>query len=215
MSNTAERRIAKVRAYIEDQLSLVPQEKDENETWEDEAYDWVRDSLSSTLAQLSGPLGDTFGQIHITGEGFRSVGVYRAFYLAALRTVRAARAKYEADVRDWYENGDGRSPDYVTDESGHRYNVGGQGHAYPECIHGASLWTDYDNICGGCEESLTASEEARGIARERYLRFNQRWDWVCNAPGDLNHHTRTELNKWAISLYPTGLEGATTPTEEV
>lgn len=32
------------------------------------------------------------------------------------------------------------------------------------CEHGTSQWTDYDNICGGCEEGITMGD---GIQRRR------------------------------------------------
>ena len=50
-------------------------------------------------------------------------------------------AEYERDVADWYRHGDGRS---TLD--------GGRGYSFPHCIHGTSRHTDYDNICGGCED---------------------------------------------------------------
>ena len=34
------------------------------------------------------------------------------------------------------------------------------GHRAHYCIHGTNQWTDYDNICGPCEESLTDQELA-------------------------------------------------------
>jgi hypothetical protein len=47
-----------------------------------------------------------------------------------------------------------------------------------------SLWSDYDNICGGCEDSVSIYEDARGIAREAWLRFCDRWDWYQSMPID-------------------------------
>lgn len=152
----------------------------------------------------------TFREIHMDGEGFHTLGIYRLFFKAEFRAAQKRRADYDAEVADWYENGPGRPSKWVTDvietDEGEveldRYNVGGNGYAFPECIHGMSLVTDYDNICGGCEESMTVFDEARGYARERYLHFNDRWDWVSKAPGDLNHDTRNELLTWATSLFP-------------
>lgn len=38
------------------------------------------------------------------------------------------------------------------------------------CIHGTNQWTDYDNICGGCEDGVTlrqmACEHAWSIVKE-------------------------------------------------
>jgi hypothetical protein len=51
----------------------------------------------------------------ITGEGFRTLGIYRAFFTAELARQRKIVDDYEAEVRDWYENGDGAAPDWRTD----------------------------------------------------------------------------------------------------
>lgn len=38
------------------------------------------------------------------------------------------------------------------------------------CIHGTNLWTDYDNICGGCEDGTftqySSPEQVRAYARD-------------------------------------------------
>ena len=41
-----------------------------------------------------------------------------------------------------------------------------QGHRPHYCIHGTNQWTDYDNICGGCEEGLTLREQAIRMAHD-------------------------------------------------
>lgn len=170
----------------------------------------------------------TFLEIHFTGYGFRTLAVYRLFFKAALRAALKVRADYEAEVAEWYSTGDGAAPkwvelgtcavqhggsetfgayhehrdDCVGWEFTHRANLGGKSYAFPRCPHGTSPWTDYDNICGGCEDGSTAIEDAIVAGRERFLRFNQRWEWVHDAPGDLRHETRQELLDWAISLFP-------------
>lgn len=169
----------------------------------------------------------TFIETHFTGEGFRTLAVYRRFFKAALRAALKREADFYAEVAEWYETGDGAQPHWVelgtcevaADVPGHenyheaaegciawefthRANLGGLGYAFPTCIHGSSLWTDYDNICGGCEESQSAIEDAIVAGRERYLRFNDRWEWINAAPGDLRHETRQELLDWAVSLFP-------------
>lgn len=44
-----------------------------------------------------------------------------------------------------------------------------QGYRPHYCIHGTNQWTDYDNICGGCEDGVTlrqiACERAWGIVK--------------------------------------------------
>ena len=133
----------------------------------------------------------TFYEIHFTGEGFRTLGVYRLFFERALREARARREAYEAEVRDWYENGDGRPR-----------SEGGKGFTFPTCIHGRDLWVDHDIPCGACEGEDGVISEAMGFARERFLRFNDRWDWANAAPGDLDPTTRRQLMEWAASLFP-------------
>lgn len=181
---------------------------------------------------------------YINGEGFRTLAIYRLFYRAARAEILARQERYDQDVRDWYESGDGAPKQWVTetfcgecgdplkpgvppfqrvgtwystrsnlcaafcsarDGGAHlpmerTVNIGGQGYTYPECIHGASRWTDYDNICYGCEESETAVDLARSLGRERFVRFIDRWEWAIAAPGDAPH--REDLLQWAYSLWP-------------
>lgn len=193
---------------------------------------------------MSHPKPSEFARIHLTGEGFRTVAVYRAFFRAALREEIQRRADYDREVADWYENGDGRPVAFAAETRCHdcgayltqgvppfqnaarwyasgsnggfcperdgrdhqpvtrSVNIGGQGYAFPHCIHGSSLVTDYDNICGGCEEGSTAIEDAIVRGRERFLRFLSRWEWAIAAPGDLAYETRRELMQWAASLFP-------------
>ena len=159
-----------------------------------------------------------FQRIHISGEGLRTLGIYRLFFARALADVMARRAAYDAVVAEWYETGDGASPEWVEagtqpwfdaehDDPSRRVNIGGKGYRFPQCPHGMSLWTDYDNICGACEESETVTEEARGYAREAYLRFSERWEWFNAAPVDLQYQLPTEyaaLREWMFSLFPKG-----------
>lgn len=136
----------------------------------------------------------------------RTPAVYRHFFMAALIDVRKAKADYEAEVKDWYENGDGRAPDWRTesDDEGNtwRYNAGGLGYAFPHCIHGSSLWTDYDNICPGCEDSLSDLAMASIAARQAFIRFNDMFDWVTAAPAAVPHEIRSTLFDLTIALFP-------------
>lgn len=136
-----------------------------------------------------------FAARHITGEGLRTLKVYRHFYKAAIRQIEAWEQAYDAEVAAWYETGDGRPT-----------SEGGRGHTFPHCIHGSSRWTDYDNICGGCEDSATKLQSAQEIAREGFLRFNDRFEWLQSAPGDLPHDIRRTITDWAFQAFPKGTE---------
>lgn len=59
---------------------------------------------------------------------------------ARLMRVLRQYASYEYAVNQWYFHGDGRPA-----------SEGGRGYSFPECIHGMSRHTAYDNICGPCE----------------------------------------------------------------
>lgn len=57
---------------------------------------------------------------------------------------------------------------YVAECAMHR----GHGHRPRYCEHGADQWTDYDNICGGCEDGVTMRDgvqrRQRALAEARY-----------------------------------------------
>lgn len=72
--------------------------------------------------------------------------------LQRVKALRQHRAAYEAEVREWYTSGDGRSPKWRTEPDGRIWNAGGRGYAFPTCIHGRSLWVDHDIPCGACED---------------------------------------------------------------
>lgn len=46
-----------------------------------------------------------------------------------------------------------------------------EGHRPHYCIHGTNQWTDYDNICGGCEDGLTVWDMAENAAWSRHTRY--------------------------------------------
>lgn len=122
---------------------------------------------------------------------FRTPGIYREFFARHLAAVRAEHAAYEAEVDEWYFTGDGRPT-----------SEGGRGHAFPYCIHGASLWVSHDIPCGWCEMGLTEIQVAQGRARAHFERFNDRIDWVLSMPDDLPRELRTQLSAWAGELLP-------------
>lgn len=45
------------------------------------------------------------------------------------------------------------------------------GHRPHYCIHGTNQWTDYDNICPGCEDSVTVWDMAERTAWARHARY--------------------------------------------
>jgi len=124
-------------------------------------------------------------------------------FRVALRSQVEARANYDADVADYYANGDGRAPEWVTEHDADGYprnvNIGGLGYRYPRCPHGMSLWTDYDNICGGCEDSRTAIQDAQAIARNQFATFSRRWAWAETLPSDLPSEIRTDILGWVLN----------------
>lgn len=134
-----------------------------------------------------------------------TAAMYRPIFRAALKRVMAFEAEYEADVERWYEEGDGAKPNWVTDfDEGtgetYTYNAGGRGYTYPNCIHGSSRWTDYDNICGGCEEGLSAIQLAQQEARHTFSQMTERMTWLNNGPkGGIPPRIRDELVTWIFS----------------
>lgn len=204
--STSDRRIERIKRYVEENLGYLPPEKDENDDADDMVNDAIRETLEEVQALLTGPLGKTFGEIHINGQGMRQVSIYRLFFKAALRAVRKREADYDAEVRDWYENGDGAAPDWRTssDDEGHtwRWNAGGQGYTFPYCIHGVSRWVDYDCACGWCEDSSTTVDLARVEARTNFLRFVEHWEWTMAAPNTISDEVRRELHAQLTNLFP-------------
>jgi len=67
---------------------------------------------------------------------------------AAWVAVMARRAEYARECQDYRD----------------------QGHRPHYCIHGTDLWVDYDNICGGCEDSRSDTEWADLVAHEHVHR---------------------------------------------
>lgn len=84
-------------------------------------------------------------------------------------------AAFEADRDEWYRSGDGRRPNWQYVDGEGFVNLGGKGHTYPAaCVHGASAWTDYDNICGPCENGYSLLEIALGEAGQACAEFYRR-----------------------------------------
>jgi hypothetical protein len=102
--------------------------------------------------------------------------------LGHLRTLKARDAAYEEDVREWYSRGEGRT----------------HGYTYPACIHGTSRWTDYDNICGPCEDGLSNYELALGQAWSEWRTFEARCEWARVRPDDMPGDLLERIMAWAM-----------------
>jgi hypothetical protein len=108
-------------------------------------------------------------------------------YLAAIKNAWNA---YQEDRDAWYTTGDGKR----------------RGYRYPYCFHGASLWTDYDNICAGCEDGfngynpMTFYRYALDNAKTDYAVAASRCEWLWGSkelhelPSDL----RNQLIDWCM-----------------
>lgn len=122
--------------------------------------------------------------------------------LKILRDLKAREAEYYAEREEWYMSGDGRRPNYRTNpETGRLVNYGGKSHSFPiACVHGSSAWTDYDNICGPCEDGYSIYQLAIWEAQERVAKVNERIEWLGTAPSSLRHtEMHRELLEWALS----------------
>ena len=49
-----------------------------------------------------------------------------------------------------------------------------QGYRPKYCFHGTYQWTDYDNICGGCEDEVSFRETAKIALRIAHQQRNAR-----------------------------------------
>lgn len=118
--------------------------------------------------------------------------------LVELRKLKDAEREYREDVAAWYRSGDGRSPKWYQGPDDDRpHNYGGKGYAYPRCPHGSSRWTDYDNICGPCEDGYSVYQLALMSARVKAERLNAACEWVADMPSELRHtEIGRELRGW-------------------
>lgn len=72
------------------------------------------------------------------------------------------------------------------------------GHRPHYCIHGTDQWTDYDNICWGCEEGVTQAHMATQYAAAAVKAFHERMALATQArsmgaPG----FSEKEWGEWA------------------
>lgn len=126
----------------------------------------------------------------------------RKVALAELRKLKAREAEFQAERDEWYRSGDGRSPKWYQGPDDDRpYNYGGKGYSFPAaCVHGSSAWTDYDNICGPCEDGYSIYQLAIWSAQGKVSEYNKRVDWLLSAPDALRHTDMyRELIDWVAS----------------
>lgn len=141
---------------------------------------------------------------HVTVTQKRVNKLAVRFALEHLHRLKRLHAEYDEEVDAWYRSGDGRSPKWHTFIEGDNVwqeNVGGKGYRFPSCIHGTSLWTDYDNICGPCEDSLTVYQEALYAGHrdaQEYLNRASVWQYAKdqNVPDDICD----QLFAWATDM---------------
>lgn len=79
-----------------------------------------------------------------------------------------------------------------------------RGYRFPECIHGVSLITDYDPMCGPCEDGYSYfdyTQQARDAlfrARQAYDESMRRWNIVFDIMG-MGYDKPQPLADWATS----------------
>lgn len=120
--------------------------------------------------------------------------------LKILRELKARDAEYRAEREEWYRSGDGRRPNYrINPETGRSVNYGGKGYGFPYCPHGSSLWTDYDNICGRCEDGYSVYQLALWEAQGIMAKFNERSEWLFAAPASFkNTEAYRDVLEWVL-----------------
>ncbi|QOI67628.1 hypothetical protein SEA_BEUFFERT_261 [Streptomyces phage Beuffert] len=123
--------------------------------------------------------------------------------LKILRALKKREAEYRAEREEWYRAGDGRPRKmYQGPDDDRPYNYGGKGYAFPyACVHGSSAWTDYDNICGPCEDGYSVYQLAIWEAQERVHKTQKRLDWLLSAPPEFKREFDemfSELLDWSF-----------------
>lgn len=99
--------------------------------------------------------------------------------------------EYEESVNKWYR---------------HRHL--NQGHTFPVCIHGSSRWTDYDNICGGCEDGDSYFDYlrvAKAALREAQARWDNYWEaqdkYIWMVSHGYDNEAAGKFSQWAHDKY--------------
>lgn len=108
---------------------------------------------------------------------------------------KAMYAAYEAERADYYSQEENR--DY----------------SFPACVHGASNWTDYDNICGPCEngegywDDSREWKRAKDIASYALIKFEEKRNKALTALVSLRVEgapveVETAVIDWLLSIQP-------------
>lgn len=123
--------------------------------------------------------------------------------LKILRELKAREAEFNEEREEWYRAGDGRRPKWYQGPNDDRpYNYGGKGYSFPAaCAHGSSAWTDYDNICGPCEDGFSLYQLAIWSAQENVSEARKRLDWLLSAPPEFQRDYEelfSELIGWSV-----------------
>lgn len=102
--------------------------------------------------------------------------VIGAFTLTLVKKMRERQAEYLEECHNWHK----------------------QGYRPEVCIHGTYMWTDYDNMCMGCELG-EFSEYTSGLDLYRYA-----WDlmsvWLIRAGRIMERRTRLALELAEIGV---------------
>lgn len=112
-------------------------------------------------------------------EPARAVETYRKFLAEEVHDYAGYLARHEEDCAQ--DRAEGHRPHY--------------------CIHGTNQWTDYDNICGGCEDSLTVWDMAENAAWARHTRYLHVLDQMSALSRDEQHHRTERTPQYVIDAY--------------
>lgn len=103
-----------------------------------------------------------------------------------LHMIKQAWNDYLEEVDAWFTTGEGKR----------------KGFTFPYCFHGMSRWTDYDNICHGCEEGFTGNNPltlyrwALDRGKADVAEVSRRSDWMLSAPSTL-----PDALRWDVIAY--------------
>ena len=111
----------------------------------------------------------------------------RAEWVARQEERAKREREYDKEVREWYAKGDGRSRE-----------DGGRGYAYPFCIHGVYILTDYDIPCGWCESGDWDDFEYIPTIRHMTVRWQQAKQERDKRQAALVHLAEAGYSPWDI-----------------